>query len=112
MAADFVRDASIIADCRACCVADAAASDTPRAAAAVLELCSTRLRAFPHTETFVKKHVPAYGGRVTVRQRYGWPPRLVLLDDAGRPVGAPVAIDQWKTEAIAEYLAGRGVVAK
>lgn len=110
-ATDFVRDTAFLADCRACCVVDAEA-DTPRAASAVLEVCSSRLRAFPHTESFIKSHASKYNGRVTVRQRWGWPPRLLLLGDGGQPLGAPVAVDQWKTETIIEFLAGRGLEAK
>lgn len=105
--ADFVPDASLLADCRDCCVADAAAG--PRAASAVLEYCATRLRAFPHVNTFVDKEIQAYGGAVSTRQRYGWPPRLVLLDAAGAPLGDPVAVDHFKTEAIVEFLAARGL---
>ena len=112
--ADFLRDTALLADCRACCVPDdGAAAGGARAATAVLEVCSTRLRAFPHTETFVKQRVPDYGGRVTVRQRFGWPPRIVLFGADGQPLGdGPVAIDNWKTEHIVEYLAGRGLTAK
>ena len=59
-------------------------------------------RIYPHVETFVKEKTEKYSPRLTVRDRLGVAPRLLMRRAAGSK--EVIRIDGWKTEQIEEYL--------
>lgn len=103
---------ALAADCLACCTPDTAADGTaatatPLAARAVLEVCDSQLRRHAHIQGFLDREAVKFGpGKVTHAPRWGMPPRLLLLDGSGGLLES-VRVDGWKTENIVEYLAAR-----
>jgi hypothetical protein len=59
-------------------------------------------RIYPHVETFVKDKTEKYHPRLTVKDRLGVTPRLLMRRATGGK--EVIRIDGWKTEQIEEFL--------
>lgn len=96
---EFVHDEGLVADCKGCCVKDAA---SVRYSKAVLELCPYKRSGLPQIADFIKKHAKSFGSRLTIRETIGAYPRLILSNDNGER--SSIRIDNWKQATIIEYL--------
>ncbi|KAL3155310.1 hypothetical protein ABBQ38_010874 [Trebouxia sp. C0009 RCD-2024] len=96
---DYIKDEDLVAECHGCCTQ---AKNEPgnKFRSAVLEVCSHRLREFPHVETFLKERISSYPN-MQVKYYFGAPPRLKLKAGTNSET---IRIDHWKTEHIEEYL--------
>ncbi|KAI8468328.1 MAG: thioredoxin-like protein [Monoraphidium minutum] len=97
---EYVKDAALLADCKACCVKDAA---DVKYSKAVLELCPLKRAGLPQIEEFIKKHAKSFGASLSVKQYPGAYPKLVLSDKASG-ARSSIRIDNWRSATIAEYL--------
>lgn len=96
---EYIKDEDLVAECHGCCT-EAKNELGIKFRSAVLEVCSHRLREFPHVETFLKERISSYPN-MQVKYHFGAPPRLRLK--AGTQ-SETIRIDHWKTEHIEEYL--------
>lgn len=100
---EYVKDAGLVADCRKCCVK--AEEDTIKYTSAILEVCPYRLNGLPAIKDFIDKHSTQYGKALRVSRTMGAYPKFILQQELGATKS--VRIDQWKVEAMHEFLQSR-----
>jgi hypothetical protein len=101
-----VKDGGLAADCKACCKRDEVAV---RFAKAALEVCPYRIKSgMPQISDFIMKHAKQFGAQLTVKERPGAYPRIVLTGGGeGGGERSAVRIDNWKADTLVEYLRER-----
>ncbi|GBF99050.1 hypothetical protein Rsub_11995 [Raphidocelis subcapitata] len=102
---EIVKDAALAADCKACCTPDEVAVKFSKA---LLEVCPYRVKSGGQIADFIKKHAKQFGAQLSVRERPGAYPRLVLTGGGeGGGERSAVRIDNWKAATLVEYLRER-----
>lgn len=98
--AEYVKDESLAADCKRCCVRDE--QDAIKCAQVTLEVCPYRLNGLPHIQDFISKHMGPYKKQLSVVRSVGAYPKLICKAVGGERKS--IRIDNWRVATLREFL--------